>query len=168
MVEASFDLISACCESMFVVLDHDEQSIISALGDRPFTKVQGDADAPMFDSVRVGLQAIRAEHRKRSVLLHPADHPAVNPETVRCIVAEAALHSRHAIVPRCGERGGHPVLIPANLHTRIVDSSGEMGLRGFWSANPDGFRPLAIDDHAMTRDIDTQEHYDLFGDQQSP
>ena len=163
MVEASFDLIAARCSDMFVVLDHEATAIEQSLGARSYSRVQGDGGAPMFESVRVGLLAVAAARGGASVLLHPADHPAVDSETVRRVVAESVRCLGRAIVPRCGDRGGHPVLIPATLQPRIVAYSGEGGLRGFWRANPACMHALAVDDQAMTVDVDTQKQYDHLG-----
>ncbi|MDP6987098.1 MAG: nucleotidyltransferase family protein [Phycisphaerales bacterium] len=168
MIEASFDLISGCCESMFVVLDHDAASIIAALGGRSFTQVQGDALRPMFESVRSGVRSVRSEHGEVPVLLHPADHPAVSSDTIRSVVEAGAAHPGKAIVPRCDERGGHPVLIPASLLRPLLNYNGEGGLRRFLAARPACSVSLEVDDHAMVLDVDSPSDYDRLGGQPLP
>ncbi|MBT4768192.1 MAG: nucleotidyltransferase family protein [Phycisphaerae bacterium] len=159
IIETSFDLLAPFCSSMFVVLDHDAEAITTALGDREYTLVQGDADAPMFESIRGGLQAIASHQSEASVLLHPADHPGVLAATIQKVVDNSVTHPDQAIIPHHGDRGGHPVLVPHTLHARILTFDGRDGLRGFWQSHPDCYHRIAVDDPTMIMDVDTMEQY---------
>ncbi len=159
MIEASFDLIASFCSVVFVVLDHDTEAITAALGDRSYTVVHGDADAPMFESIRSGLTTIAAYDSNAPVLLHPGDQPAVLPTTVQHIVEAFAAHPRCAILPRYDDRGGHPVLIPPELLPRIVAFDGHDGLRGFWHTHAARCHRVVVDDPAAAMDVNTPEQY---------
>ena len=168
MIEASFDLLAPFCAAMFVVLDHDADAISAALSPRSFTEVRADGDAPMFASVCAGLQVIAAEHDDVAVLLHPADHPAVRAGTIQYIIDASDNNPSDAIMPHHGDRGGHPVLIPHTLCTKIIDYDGRNGLRGYWQLHPANWRRITTDDAAATTDIDTPEQYQSLGNQHRP
>lgn len=160
VVEASYDLLALFCDDMFVVLDHDAESIQSALGERTFTTVRGECGLPMFDSVLRGLRAVTSVSNDAAVLLHPVDHPAVAPATVECLLDEAARYSAQAVFPEYDGHGGHPVLLPPALRDVILEYDGRDGLRGFWRSHPDACRRVPVNDRAVVMDIDTPEQYD--------
>ena len=159
MIEASFDLLAPFCAAMFVVLDHHADAITAALAPRTFSRVDGDGDAPMFDSIRDGLKAIAAAHSDAAVLLHPADHPAPQHATVQRLCGEFSTTPHQAIGPRCDGRGGHPVLIPNAMCEAILAHGGRDGLRGYWKLHSDQLRRVEVDDPATTMDVDTMEQY---------
>ncbi|MDP6601137.1 MAG: nucleotidyltransferase family protein [Phycisphaerales bacterium] len=168
MIEASYDLLAPFCAAMFVVLDHDADAITAALAPRVFSMVHGDADAPMFDSIRRGLRAIAAEHTDSVVLLHPADLPAVQQNTVQRMLDESSTTPHQALVPQCGGRGGHPVLIPPGMCEEILGHDGRDGLRGYWELRSDKLRRIEVNDPATTMDVDTMAVYQALGERCRP
>lgn len=68
-------------------------------------------ESGMFSSVRAGL--LSAPPEARFVAISPADLPGLLREDVaRLLSASAAAPERAVVVPRCGVRRGHPVLLP--------------------------------------------------------
>ncbi len=117
----------------------------------------------MFASVRRGLLAARDLDSRIDVLLHPADHPAVESATVRALFEESLRRPGRAILPEYEGRGGHPVLIPASLHSKILADSGDDGLRGFWKRHAEARHRLPVRDAAVAMDVDTPEQYAALG-----
>jgi molybdenum cofactor cytidylyltransferase len=137
LVAAAYDAIASACAEMIVVLGHEAGAVAEALGDRPFRMVAGDADEPMFESVRRGLRAARNLDPGAGVLLHPADHPAVAPATLARLLDEATRNPEKAIMPVHDGCGGHPVLIPPALVRVLVEHHGAGGVRQYWTDHPD-------------------------------
>lgn len=157
LVAAAFDAIAPVCARMLVVLGHEVDRVVAALGPRTFARVSSNPDAPMFESIRAGLAACRDLDPTASVLLHPADHPFATPATLAALLAAASPHA--AVTPRHQGKGGHPVLIPPQVRDRVLTSEGEGGLRRFWLDHPDLRVHLDVDDPGITLDLDTPADY---------
>ena len=83
--------------------------------------VNQDWESGMFSSVRCGLAA--ASPATTHVALSPADLPFLRGSSLRTILEATNLpeaDSRTLLVPVCGRRRGHPVLIPAALVARVL------------------------------------------------
>jgi CTP:molybdopterin cytidylyltransferase MocA len=75
----------------------------------------------MFSSVRCGLAA--ASPATTHVALSPADLPFLRRSSLRTILDATTLpeaDSRALLVPVCGRRRGHPLVIPAALVARVL------------------------------------------------
>lgn len=155
LVAAAFDAIAPVCRSMIVVLGHRADEVRAVLGEREFHVVLSDPDAPMFESVRVGLQAALEIDAASAVLLQPGDHPEVSPATLEKILAAAQANPTLAIIPEHSGRGGHPALIPAKVARHLLTAECPEGLGQFWAEHPDMCLRLAVDDKSVVRDVDT-------------
>ncbi|MEO8055399.1 MAG: nucleotidyltransferase family protein [Acidobacteriota bacterium] len=75
----------------------------------------------MFSSIRAGLAAIQPESTHAA--LSPADLPFLTESSLRTVLSATNLpeaDSRTLLVPVCGLRRGHPLLIPAFLVARVL------------------------------------------------
>lgn len=80
-----------------------------------------DWESGMFSSVCAGLAAASPE--PTHVAISPADLPFLSSSSLRAILEAANLpeaDSRTLLVPICGRRRGHPLVIPAALRRRIL------------------------------------------------
>jgi len=155
LVVAAFDAIAPFCNEMLVVVGHRAEEVVTELGDRDFHAVAADADVPMFESVRVGLQAARRLSSTSPVLLHLGDHPQVTGATLSSLFQEAEAHPGRAVLPEYRGRGGHPALIPPELIARLVSLDCPKGLRHFWAENPQLCVRFPVDDAGVVADVDT-------------
>ena len=155
LVAASYDAIHSICDDMVVVLGHIGDSVVEALGDRPFHRAESDPDAPMFESIRAGLRAALLLDPSAGVVLQPCDHPEVAPSTLRIIADEAIARPHQAIIPQFAGRGGHPALIPSTICDQLLAAECPDGLGQFWLDHPDLVHRVPIDDSTVVRDIDT-------------
>jgi molybdenum cofactor cytidylyltransferase len=79
-------------------------------------------ESGMFSSVQCGLAALR-NSLSTHVALAPADLPFLRESSLRTILESTNLpeaDSRTLLVPVCGLRRGHPLLIPAFLVARVL------------------------------------------------
>jgi CTP:molybdopterin cytidylyltransferase MocA len=159
LVAAAFDAIAPVCDEMVVVVGHEANAVIAALGERKFGAVAVDSGAEMIASVKVGLSVARGNDPTAAVLLHPADHPEVRRETLDLLIRIAGEQPNLAVMPTFGGTGGHPVLIPAELAVDIVSFEGEGGLRQFWIDHAAECLRLRVEDMSVVVDIDTPADY---------
>jgi CTP:molybdopterin cytidylyltransferase MocA len=142
---------------MVVVLGHEAETVAAALGDRAFHRVMSDPDQPMFESIRVALRAARGIDAAGTVVLQPGDQPEVAGATLDALVARSLKRPRQAVVPQVGERGGHPVLIPASVAAILVDADCPQGLGEYWLRHPELCDRVTVNDSAAVRDVDTPD-----------
>ena len=159
LAAAAFDAISEFCDQMVVMVGHESEKVISALEPRSFQAVHSDADLPMYESIRTGLQAIQRIAPGRAVLIHPADHPEVSATTLQKLIQSSAVHPHNAVCPHHEGRGGHPVLVGASLVPGLIRWSGTGGLRQFWLDDPETLVELPVEDATIVRDLDTPDDY---------
>lgn len=159
LVAAAYDAIAQCCGDIVVVLGHDRQAVRTALGSRPFHEVRSDPDEEMIESIRRGLAEAQRMDPEATVLLQPADHPDVSPPVLRALLAARAESPDHALLPRFGDRGGHPALIPPPVVKRILTWKGAGGVRIFWQKHPELCRWMRVADPSVRRDIDRPDDY---------
>ncbi len=155
LIAAAYDAIQPICDAMVVVLGHEPEAVAAALGDRPFHRTLSDPDDPMFESIRAGLKGARRVDPKAAVVLQPGDHPEVAVSTIRMLSDWSLKRPVRAIIPQFGDRGGHPVIIPADLVAQLTQTECPDGLGQFWLDHPNLCERIPVDDPAIVRDIDT-------------
>jgi molybdenum cofactor cytidylyltransferase len=142
---------------MIVVLGHDADKVAAALGARSFKHALSSADAPMSESICVGLRAAAAIDPNATVVLQPGDHPEVADATLRMLVSCSQKRPGQAVIPQHNGRGGHPVLIPSVVAHAIRAESCPEGLKQFWTRHPELCWRLPVNDSSVIRDVDTPE-----------
>ena len=94
-----------------------------------------------------------------AVAFTPVDNPFVAPETVSALVA-AWRGSRAAIVlPRHGERRGHPVVTDMDIAAEFRTGGLPEGARTVVRRDPDRVLEVAVADPGVADDLDTPERY---------
>jgi CTP:molybdopterin cytidylyltransferase MocA len=155
LVAAAFDAIRPICDEIVVVLGHEADRVIRALGNRHFQRAKSDPDEPMFESIRAGLRAALAIDNNATVVLQPGDHPEVAASTLSTLTDWSTKNPSQAIIPQVGDRGGHPALIPAQVASLLIMADCPNGLGEFWSAHPDLCLRVPVNDLSAVQDIDT-------------
>lgn len=163
LVAAAFDVIARVCDAMVIIVDHEADAVLAALGERMFYReVVGTARQPMFESIRIGMQMAKRIDQTADILLQPADQPEVRLDTLRALTSAAIERPDSAAMPQYRGRGGHPVVIPPNVATRVCAYGGHGGLRQFWLDHPELCIRLPVDDPGVVFDVDTQADYDFY------
>jgi molybdenum cofactor cytidylyltransferase len=157
LVAAAYDTIHSICDEIVVVLGYGADEVTAALGSRQFTRVFGDSDTPMFESIRIGLRAAWKIDPTATVVLQPGDHPEVAQSTLNTLADWPRQRPGHAIIPEYRGRGGHPVFIPSAIAAMLIEADCPNGLGQFWTVHPELCTRVPVDDANVLRDIDTLE-----------
>ena len=98
------------------------------------------------------LETIRQASAEQSAdfyIIFPVDHPFVQSETLRLLLAEIATDT--IIKPSYKGRSGHPIIIPSSLDLSI-DDDGE-GLKGIMQKSALPIRYVEVEDIGILRNI---------------
>ncbi|MHC4210603.1 MAG: nucleotidyltransferase family protein, partial [Planctomycetota bacterium] len=119
IVASAFDALAGHCGAgVVLVAGADAERIGGALAGRAYQVVRADSDAEQIESARQGLRRALELPRVEQVFLHPADHPVIPAPVLDALLERA--EAKIALIPTYRGRGGHPVLIPAEVAASIA------------------------------------------------
>ena len=107
----------------------------------------------MFESVCIGLRYLRDKCDR--VLFTPVDIPLFTAATVQTLLD----CSSPLACPVCDGKRGHPILISASLLDRLLDDTGDDGLRGALDRCGVPMKEIPVEDRGVLHDADTPEDY---------
>jgi molybdenum cofactor cytidylyltransferase len=160
------NLRAADVAEMVVVLGHCGDAVREQLRSASVVFVTNpNPDSEMSASIALGVEALTA--KAGAVLITPADHPAIHPETVGRLMEKWRRGAR-LIQPEFQGKGGHPVLIDLSYRDELSCLDSYAGLRGFFNKHRADVLRLPVDSPFVARDMDTWEDYcalheDVFG-----
>lgn len=102
------------------------------------------------------LAGIEAAGDRETLVVCPADLPALLPSTVRTVLAQQSPLA----VPSYRGKRGHPLVISPELIPEIRTLHLDAGLRELLDRHPDRLRVVEVDDPGCVRDVDTPEEYE--------
>ncbi|MGH8058904.1 MAG: nucleotidyltransferase family protein, partial [Candidatus Entotheonellia bacterium] len=152
-------LLSAEVGEVIVVLGHLADQVQAVLESRPVRPIvnalyrQG-----MLSSVKCGVRAIGAEHD--AVLFALGDQPQIASTVVQAVMAQYREGSAGIVIPRYGEKKGHPIIM--NLHTyrdAILNLPEDVGLNALVQAHADDVHLIEMGTEEIVRDIDNRDDY---------
>ncbi len=159
IIAATYDVVQSICDEMIIVLGHEADAVEDALSSRQIAIVSSDPEAPMFESIRAGLQQLWSSDQHAAALIQLGDHPAVTQTTMEALWEKFHNEQTKAVMPEYRGQGGHPVLIPAAIISELIKYSGEGGLRRFWKDHPQQCCRLPVDDAGVVMNLNTPEAY---------
>ena len=118
-----------------------------------FVKNERFQETQMFDSVRMGVEAIRKDCERMMIL--PMDLPAIMPDTIR----QQLMIDAPIIRTICRGASGHPVMVWSDVAQKLCTSEGEGGLRGAIEHSGIAVTSVEVDDEGIYRDLDTRQQY---------
>lgn len=119
-----------------------------------FLRSENYEQEQMLDFAVRGFQYLRQKCRR--LFFCPADVPLFDESTVRKMVAQDAP----IVIPVCGGRRGHPVLIDASLIDSIVRYQGMHGLKGALDESGARVRLLAVEDEGVLLRARSEDHFE--------
>lgn len=125
---------------------------LSDMGIR-FVRNEAYRETQMFDSIKLGIQAIADQCDK--LMLLPIDTPAISQRTFRQVLRIDADMVRTMY----GGRPGHPILLRSYVAKELCSYTGDRGLRGAMEDSRFSITELTVDDKGVNWDVDTQTEY---------
>ena len=124
-------------ERVTAVIGHEADRILreAALPPDVGTVVNSRYEEGMLTSILAGLDAAEAAGAD-AVLVHPVDHPLVEPRTVDAVVAALTKGATIAVPSHEGRRG-HPAGFARGAWTALRGAAPDEGARGVLARHPD-------------------------------
>lgn len=117
--------------------------------------VDGDADAPMFASVRMGIEAVLGESGTRGVMVLPVDVPAPGRAVVEALVKGA---ERGPAAPVWRGKRGHPVALPREwIEGVFVPACGRGGVLRLDELVGAELEEVGVEDQSVVVNLNTPE-----------
>lgn len=149
------EVLRAGLSRVVLVVGEDEPRLRDALAGRAVEVVRNpDAEGEMLGSVRCGLRALTDREAALVVL---GDQPALRAEWIVGMLC--AFDGSSIVVPVCGGKRGHPMLLPRRLWSEVLEGLDGRGLKGLIDAHPEAVREWAVDDRRVLSDLDTPADY---------
>ncbi len=142
-------------DPVVVVIGHrgDElQQHLSFTGVR-FIKNERYQETEMFDSVRLGVEAISGECQRMMIL--PMDLPAIMPDTI----CQQLMIDAPIIRTVCHGKPGHPIMVWSQVARQLCAYKGDGGLRKAIEESRITVTDVEVDDEGIYRDLDTRQQY---------
>ena len=157
----------ACVESLraggaaevVVVLGHRADELRARLEGYGFVRfaLNEEAGSEMGASIARGVERISEE--TGAILVALVDQPAVPPSVIRELVEARERTGAPVVVPVWEGRGGHPVLVGAELRAELLRLDEGEGLRGLLRGRSSEVLRLPVGSPYVRRDVDTWEEY---------
>jgi len=159
VIESVIDSLRAAdIGDITVVLGHRATELQSLLEGLHVHCVLNPAyDQGMYSSVVAGFRSLPGEID--AGLLLPGDMPGVQPNTIRLMIEDFAVHQAPITYPVLAGRRGHPPLISRLLFPAILQADGAGGLRGVLAGHDSSARELVVRDEGIHLDLDTPQQY---------
>lgn len=152
---AARTLAEAGCDPVVVVVGAEAERVAAAV-EVPSTIVRNDAwESGMGSSLRIGLSALPSSAQAAVVAL--VDQPGVTAAAIRRLVDAWRAGAKAAVASYEGEPR-NPVLLDRSLWGPAAASAhGDVGARGYLRSESSLVTPVACEDVADPRDVDTVE-----------
>jgi molybdenum cofactor cytidylyltransferase len=125
--------------------------------------VNPDPERGMLSTIQEGIAALGGAAmlagRGETLVVSPADLPAVRPETIAEVIRRRAAARAPLALPVWQGRHGHPLVIAPELIPEISDLQGAAGLRQLRDRHAAETLWIEVDDPGVVQDVDTPEDY---------
>ena len=148
--------LQAGVTELVIVTGHRAKELEQALSDYPVHFVHNPryAETQMFDSIKLGFMALSAQ--AESVFFTPIDVPLFSVRTLHTLT-----ESEFPIVlPSFHGKTGHPILLRRDVIPKLMDYSGNRGLRGAMEESTFPIVRLEVPDEGTVHDADTPEEFE--------
>jgi molybdenum cofactor cytidylyltransferase len=124
-----------------------------------------DYQQGMGTSLRTGLAALSPQATAALIVL--ADQPFVQPGTFNQLIACHQESMPQIVIPTVNGFRGNPVLLDRSVFAELQNLTGDIGCRAIFGNHTENIRKLAVDDIGILLDIDSQEEYKKFANEES-
>ena len=153
-------LLDAGVQQVVVVLGHEAKllkPVVDSMDGASWT-LNPDYLQGKTTSLKAGVAAL-AGQQVSDVLLLNVDQPR-NADTVRKILERHLASSYRITIPTHGGKGGHPILIAADLPPELAEIEEEsQGLKAVVRRHAESTERFEVDDPTVLLDLNTPEQY---------
>ncbi len=153
-------LMDAGVQRVVVVLGHDAdrlKPVIEAIDGAAWT-LNPDYLQGKTTSLKTGVAALTGQ-QVSDVLLLNVDQPR-SADTVRTLLERHLASSHRITIPTHGGKGGHPILISAELLPELAEiEEGSQGLKAVVRRHAVATERFELDDPTVLWDLNTPDHY---------
>jgi molybdenum cofactor cytidylyltransferase len=151
--------LDAGLDKVLVVLGADRDAVRARLENYPVKVVTNtNYQQGMLSSVQAGFAALPPEAAAAVIML--GDQPAVPTLAIRTVARAARESGRGIVIPTCGGRRGHPVVISTKYAPAVAALDPAIGLRQLRLEHGGDVLEVEVGDPAILRDLDTPEDYE--------
>jgi len=151
-------LLASAVDEVSVVVGHQQDRVAQSLAGRGVRiVVNEDYRAGMLSSIRTGLRAL--PHACEAVLVALGDQPSITPGLVDRMLEGFRTCGKGILVPVCGGKRGHPLLVSMRYRDEILACYDDVGLRGLLKTHPDDVFELGVSIPGVLLDVDDPEDY---------
>jgi molybdenum cofactor cytidylyltransferase len=111
-----------------------------------------------LSSLQAGIRALQGRDVD-GILVHLVDHPFIDRSLVDHMIDQFYLSKKLIIVPRCGDRRGHPVIFSKELFLEFLSTPVEQGAKPVVHAHRQDSLEIETSETGVLIDIDTPDEY---------
>ena len=143
-----------------VVLGHNADEMRLRIGHLPVEiLVNPDYQQGQLSSLQVAVRRLAREDDCDGMLVHLVDHPYIDPQLVEIMIERFYASGKPLVVPRHGDKRGHPVIFSRTLFGELLSAPLDQGAKAVVNAHREDTLEIDTDDEGITVDIDTPEIY---------
>ncbi len=132
---------------------------VAARGAGAFVVAPAERPAEMRNSIEIGLAAAAKPTPPDHVMFAPGDAAGITPRVVALVVEESSRQPGKIVVPRCGGRRGHPLVLPWKLAGDIASLPEGQGVNSLVARLQALVVEVPVGDSRAADDIDSMEDY---------
>lgn len=142
-----------------VVLGYKAAEMVKRIEGLPVEPViNPDYALGQLSSLKAGIRALEGRDVD-GVLVHLVDHPFIDGTLVDHMIDQFYASHKLIVVPRCGDRRGHPVIFSKELFPEFLAASTAEGAKPVVHAHREDSLEIETDQAGVLIDIDTPEEY---------
>lgn len=158
----AIDLLAPQTEMVIVVGGKNAAQLEPLVyGASAYLVVNREPERGQFSSLRLGLQEVM-NHGRDAAIVALVDRPPASPATVAQLkdrFLERAAEDIWAVIPRYGERNGHPLVVGREMINAFLSASPTATARDVEHAHLQHIEYVAVDDPLVVWNVDTPEDY---------
>lgn len=153
-------LKAAQVDKVIVVLGHNAEALRGRIEHLPAEiLVNPDYKQGQLSSLQVAVRHLQPEADCDAMLVHLVDHPYVDAKLVKLMIEKFYAGRPSIVVPRHGDKRGHPVIFSRELFKELLAAPLDQGAKAVVNAHRSDTLEIATEDEGITVDIDTPELY---------
>jgi molybdenum cofactor cytidylyltransferase len=146
-------------EDVIIVLGSESEKIQNTISwFKGKIVINQDWKQGQLSSIITGLNNVD-QTQYSAALIWPVDHPCVSPKLLLELVKKFDKGSHKIIVPKYGERRGHPVIIAGSLFEEIKFAPKDIGMKSVIHSHPEEVCEVKTTDQGVITNVDTPEEY---------